>query len=168
MISSRNKLLRNFTKEKDPVLRKVKYNQYKNLRNDVVIQIRNRKRNYYRSYFVKNLNNSKNTWKGIKELISLRKEENKNIIELNTDSKKVQDPTLIAEEFNNFFSEITKKIRSKIPLTNKPYTSYLKNPEQNSLFFEAISCHEIEKTINELDTNKSTRPFSVPNKIYLK
>ena len=83
-IIRRNKLSLSLAKENDPIMRGNIHRQYKILRNEITKEIRENKRNYYRNYFVRNLKNSKNTWKGIKELITLKKNQPVSNIELKT------------------------------------------------------------------------------------
>ena len=70
-IPIKNKLLTNFINKKDPILKEEFHTNYKNYRNLLSNLIKKRKQAYYDKYFEKNWNNIKNTWKGIKSLISL-------------------------------------------------------------------------------------------------
>ena len=69
---------------------------------------------YYTKYFQNNWSNIKNTWKGIKTIISI-----KNItttvhhsIELN--SRTITEPTAMSNVFNNYFTSVAKKTNSNI------------------------------------------------------
>ena len=64
------------------------------------------KQNYYKEYFESNLNNSKNTWKGIRSITTM-----KNVISivpraLSHDVNTTNNPCEIANVFNNYFASV--------------------------------------------------------------
>ena len=71
-ISVKNKLLKNFINKKDPILKEECHTNYKKYRNLLSTLMKKSKQAYYDKYFERNWNNIKNTWKGIKSLISLK------------------------------------------------------------------------------------------------
>ena len=71
-ISVKNKLLTNFINKKDPILKEEFHTNYKKYRNLLSTLMKKSKQAYYDKYFERNWNNIKNTWKGIKFLISLK------------------------------------------------------------------------------------------------
>ena len=71
-ISVKNKLLTNFINKKDPILKEEFHTNYKKYRNLLSTLMKKSKQTYYDKYFERNWNNIKNTWKGIKSLISLK------------------------------------------------------------------------------------------------
>ena len=71
-ISVKNKLLSDFIKKKDPTIKAELHLKYKNHRNLISTLLKRSKQNYYKKYFESNLNNSKNTWKGIESIITMR------------------------------------------------------------------------------------------------
>ena len=68
--SVKNKLLTNFINKKDPILKEEFHTKYKKYRNLLPTLMKQSKQAYYDKYFERNQNNIKNTWKGIKSLIS--------------------------------------------------------------------------------------------------
>ena len=70
-ISVKNKFLSDFIKKKDPTIKAELHLKYKNHRNLISTLLKRSKQNYYKKYFESNLNNSKNTWKGIKSIITI-------------------------------------------------------------------------------------------------
>ena len=68
----KKKLLKNFINKKDPILKEEIHTNYKKYRNLLPTLMKKSKQAYYDKYFEKNWNNIKNTWKGIKSLISLK------------------------------------------------------------------------------------------------
>ena len=71
-ISVKNKLLTNFINKKDPILKEEFHTNYKKYRNLLSTLMKKSKQAYYDKYFERNWSNIKNTWKGIKSLISLK------------------------------------------------------------------------------------------------
>ena len=68
----KNKLLTNFINKKDPILKDKCHPNYKKYRNLLSTHMKKSKQAYYNRYFEKNWKSIKNTWKGIKSLISLK------------------------------------------------------------------------------------------------
>ena len=68
---------------------------------------------YYENYFERNWNNIKDTWKGIKSIISLKTVESNVPTVLSLDNvDTITNPCDIANSFNNYFAsvaETTKK-----------------------------------------------------------
>ena len=77
----------------------------------------------------------------------------------------ISDNLTIANAFNEHFTSVADKIRNSIPYNNTHFSSYLKNRNRNSLFFNPVTTEEILKIINNLDLNKASGPNSIPNLI---
>ena len=71
-VSVKNKLLKSFINKKDPILKEEFHTIFKKHRNLLSTLMKKSKQAYYDKYFERNWNNIKNTWKGIKSLISLK------------------------------------------------------------------------------------------------
>ena len=106
-ISVKNKLLKNFINKKDPVLKEEFHTNYKIYRNLLSTLMKKSKQAYYDKYFEKNWKNIKNTWKGIKSLVSLKTVASNIPIVLSLGhSDTVTNPCDIANTFNNYFASI--------------------------------------------------------------
>ena len=81
------------------------------------------------------------------------------------DGKIITDQKRIAEHFNNFFTSIGKKLQKKTPPTKKHFSSFLKNPNNLTIFITPTTIEEINELISDLKASKSTRPSSLPTKI---
>ena len=68
----------------------------------------------------------------------------------------------MAETFNNFFVTIVSDIDSKIIHTNTSYKDYLQDSVLISFFLKPATKKEVISVINEMKTNKSTGPNSIP------
>ena len=83
----------------------------------------------------------KNTWKGIKTIISLQKTTNDSpIISLRDHTITVQ-PT-IKNTLNSFFCLVGAKIQSEVPFSYKTFFEYLPRPNQD--FFLILPCTKEE------------------------
>ena len=110
------------------------------------------KRKYYNDYFRTNLKNIKNTWKGIKSIISLKCKDSdtpKNI--------KDKDTFLTApKDIANLF---------KINFAHKSFNNFLKNQCNESIFIKPCTNKGIIDITSDLGSNEATGPNSSPIKI---
>ena len=141
-IEQKNKALKRYINAKSESSKQLNFEKYKLLRNKTVELIKVIKKVHFRGYFQKNIKNSKEILKGIRNLVSLKKDNSSNNITLNIGGKIQTDPN-IAEEFNNYFINISKHIKEKIPPTRKHFSEYLKRSSINSFFFQPIETEEI-------------------------
>ena len=114
-ISVKNKLLTNFINKKDPILKEEFHTNYKKYRNLLSTLMKKSKQAYYDKYFERNWNDIKNTWKGIKSLISLKTVASHvpTVLSLNNGDT-ITNPYDIANIFNNYFaSTVQLKLRKK-------------------------------------------------------
>ena len=80
------------------------HQEYKTYRNSLSTLLKQTKKCYYNNYFRHNINNIKNTWKGIKWIISLHMKESESPkIILNNTGEFLTKPNDTANQFNNFF-----------------------------------------------------------------
>ena len=79
------------------------------------------KKNYYDEYFKDNINNTKNTWKGIRSIISIQKTSNNSPKIISLEDHTVTDPRTIAITFNNFFCSVAAGFQSEVPFLYKTF-----------------------------------------------
>ena len=84
---------------------------------------------------------------------------------MKTDNKLISNPVVIANELNNYFTNISDVIRSKIPDTMQSFHSYLKKPNFQSFFLSPTTSDEVFDCIFKLSINKSYGPSSIPVRI---
>ena len=123
------------------------------------------KQNYYKKYFESNLNNSKNTWKGIKSILTM-----KNVIStvprtlsLSHGDNTIPNPCEIANIFNNYFASVADAAKQSINYSHKHFSEYLKHQCNNSIFTQPTDSEKIANIISP-NINKASGPFSIPNK----
>ena len=164
-IKTRDNLLKKLQRENNCDRRSVLYNHYKLFRNRIVDLIRQSKTNYYRQYFNDNLRNSKKIWTGINEIISLKSKKNVTNISLEVGGHLTSNQKLITESFNEYFTQIAEKIKSRLPPTNRSFRNYLRAPCRRSFFFSPTTPGEVRKIISSLDDKKATGPYSIPHQL---
>ena len=119
----KNKLLKKFINKKDPQIRFVFHEQYKTYRNLLSTLMKQSKQIYYTKYFENNWNNTKNTWNGIKTIISIKSITTTVPHSIEFNSRTVTDPTAMSNVFNTYFTSIAKKTNSNIKFLPKHYTT---------------------------------------------
>ena len=106
-ISVKNKLFVNFINKKDPILNEEFHTNYKKYRNLLSTPMKRSKQAYFDKYFEATWNNIKNTWKGIKSLITLKSVASNVPTVLSLDNgDTITNPYDIAKTFNNYFASI--------------------------------------------------------------
>ena len=111
----KNKLLTNLINNKDPILKEEFHTKYKKYRNLLSTLMKKSKQAYYDKYFEKNWNNIKNTWKGIKSLISLKtKASSVPTVLSRGNGDSITNPYDIANTFNNYFVSIAETTKRSI------------------------------------------------------
>ena len=138
---------------------KRKYTNYKNVLTSL---LRREKRLYYCRQLNNFKNNCKHTWNIINTVLNKSKDKPQ-ISKLNCNGTISKDPRVMAESFNNYFSQIGTDLASKIPPTNRHFTDFLNNPNPDSLFLDPVDELEILNIINNLDNKKSCGNDGVNN-----
>ena len=107
----------------------------------------------------------KNTWKGIKNLISLKNVSHSSPSSIYYNNKTVTSPFEIANAFNNYFSNIALDIQSSIKYSAKEFHEFLPPLSIKSFFLSPTDKNEIISIISALDSQKTSGPNSIPIKI---
>ena len=154
----RDKIYRKYLKAKNDQLKEEYHQKYKELRNQIVSLCRASKNIHFQRFFTENANNAKNTWQGIKSIINIRNSSKSSPTTLLAGNKIVSEPTEIANNFNNYFSTIAKKLQDNIHDCGKNYKTFLKDKNEKSIFINPTDSEEIITIINDLNTSKATGP----------
>ena len=127
-IYAKTKLLTNFINKKDPVLKEEFHTRYKKYRNLLSTLMKKSKQACYDIYFERNWNNIKNTWKGIKSLISLNTVASHVPTALYLDDgDTIRNPYDIAHAFYNYYASIAETTKKSIKYSCKHFSDYLSN-----------------------------------------
>ena len=128
MISHRERLLHR--KKDDPTNHHLE-RAYKLFRNRITREIKKSKKKYYKEYFENNISNMKKTWQGIKEIINMNNKSGPQINQLNYKGKLVDNNKDIANNFNDFFTNIGLLLDNEIPVSQWVYSI---PPTKNTTF----------------------------------
>ena len=118
-------ILKKFISKKGPQIKAERHEKCKKCRNLLSTLLKESNQIYYTKYFESNWNNIRNTWKGIKTIISIKNITTTipHLIEFN--NRTITDPTTMSNVFNNYFTSIAEKAKSNIRFSPKHYTEYL-------------------------------------------
>ena len=118
-------------------------------------------------YFERNSVNLRNTWRGIKSIINLKEKDKSNSFSLMINNEINTEPSVIANEFNNYFSSIASKLQASIHSQDQDFHRFLHNKSEHSLFITPTTKYEVLDTITGNINNKASGPNSIPNNILL-
>ena len=135
------------------------YNRYKNI---LTTTIRKAKRDYYRVAFDERRKDVKSTWKLLNKLI-LYKKPNEKVSSISADGRVTEDPSEIAELFNEYFSTVATTLESAIPLPNRDPTTNI-NFNEKSIYFYPVDSADVIKIVRKLK-NSYHGLYDVPCKI---
>ena len=115
------------------------WEHYKLYRNKITSLTRQSKKNYYERYFEENINNSKETWRGINDIISRKAKSDKKPIHrlVNSNSETIYNPKEISNSLNTFFATVGHKLASCIPSSSPDheFSTFLDPPIQSFFLF---------------------------------
>ena len=112
----RDELHKHFTKEKDETRRNYIFKFYKIKRNNIITELRKNKKDYYVVFFKENKSNIKETWEGISDIVNISKKQNIVPSKILYQKLVADNKVDIAENFNNFFVNITHALLFLKPL----------------------------------------------------
>ena len=128
---------------------KQRFLNYRNFYNKII-------RAAKKTYFEKNLENSKNdpksTWSLLNEALNRKSKKNSHIDSINLYNSSITDSEKIADEFNRFFTNIGQEIAENIPNTCVQPEEYLQEPTCESFSFDRLNSIMVEELINSLDS----------------
>ena len=146
-----------FINKKDPILKEEFHTNYKKYRNLLTTLMKKSKQGYYDKYFERNQNNIKNTWKGIKSLISLKTVAFRVPTVLSLDNgDTITNPYDIANTFNNYFASIAETTKKSIKYSHKHFSDYLSNESSSTIFLQPTDKEEIVNIISSPSSNKAS------------
>ena len=140
LIKERNKLQRKFSKKP------ITYgNSYRALRNRISQLISSAKANYFKIKLAEASGNSKKTWSIINSVLKRNNNKSTNI---SLTTPEASNHISVADSFNHYFANIGHNLSNKIASPNLHYSSYLTNPNNNTLTLRPVSQSEVSKLIS--------------------
>ena len=161
-IRHKNALYKKFIVEKNAQKKEELHSNFKSYRNWLTKILRLSKTSHYKAFFDMHKTNLRETWQGIRSLVSYKSRKNSSPSSLLINKVIQNDPLTIANCFNEYFGSIASKTKAKIRPINKSFADYLCEPNQSSMFFSPINAIEIGKIIQSLHVNKAQGPSSIP------
>ena len=123
------------------------------------------KKYYSTNYFQNNLNNLKSTWKGIKNLISLKALPNAAPSNIFDNGRILTEPQEIGNDFNKSFVNVVTDIHSSIRYSKNEFHDFLPPININYFFLNSADEIEVENIILSLNPSNAISPNSIPTKI---
>ena len=140
----------------------LKFKRYRDLINNLK---KKSHRNFYKSYFEKNMNNAKKSWSGINSILHRKNKQKNSDIFLNANGKLVTDQKIVSKLFNNYFINVADNLAKKIPKPNTKFQDYLKNPNEHSIYLHETTPDEVEKIISNLDSKKAADIYGISTQL---
>ena len=116
---------------------------------------KNLKSDYHKRKLTEYKHDMSKLWKFINESIGKNKLKSKYPQNFLINNKRNSNRETVANSFNHFFTNIGKQTNNKIPATNRHYTTYLPNFQENSIFIEPVNELEVLKMVNKLKPKTS-------------
>ena len=108
------------------------------------------------------MDNIKNTWKGIKSIITIKNISSDFLKCLSFNGSTFTNQVEISNIFNNYFASIAEKTKVIINYSHKHFSDFLKDKNQNSFFLSPTNKYEIQNIITSLNSNKSVGSKNIP------
>ena len=147
--------IKKLIKEKDRIHKKylkrpITFNkQYKLIRNKVNSLIKQKKNKYYREKLKNCSNDIKKTWGIINEILH-RKSDKQTSTSFNINNKLVDDPTIIAHAFNDYYVNVGSNLAQSIEAVNISFEQYLGENSNTQLTFKLVNCNDILAIVKDL------------------
>ena len=161
----KNNIYSKFVKCKNKILKEFHHNSYKNYRNLLSTLLKRAKGNYFTNFLNENIKDIKKTWKGIKNLVSMKQKDKDTPSLITKDEKYIKDPISIGNTFNDFFTSVAEIVHSKIKFSKKSFRNFLSLEIDDFFIITSRTKEEIYKIISSLNANKSCGPNSISTKV---
>ena len=106
----------------------------------------------------------KTVWKTIKEIINVKYSNDVPINSLIIDETITTNAKLIANYFNTFFTSVAAKLNEKIVKAKKPFSHYLGQTTDETIFLSPTTPAEGKSLINCIKSDKTICPNSILTK----
>ena len=101
----------------------------------------------------------------MRKIINITTVGTKEISCIQVGNKTINNPTEIANSFNDHFTSIAEKIEDNLAKFKFNYSRYLSNPKEYCFFIKPTNAEEVLHEITKLKNNKSIGPSSIPPKL---
>jgi len=128
--------------------------RYKSLKRVVRCALRRAEKEYYHDQIQANRNNIKKTWEILNGLLG-RGKRKPQVAELNVGDRTITNSDEIIEELNLHFATVGKKVVDEIPSSTLDSQSFLRDTNQESLFFTPVTEAEVYVCMSKLKSSSS-------------
>ena len=133
--------------------------EYRRYRNIVTRTIKASKNEYYRDKFNQYKGNSKKTWKQLNKILGKSTSTQSNVFKIN--DKLVDDPNVIANKFNDYYSNIASSVANNMPDSNVAYNEFLVPVNVDRINWEPATVIEVKEIVKKLN-NVKEGPDKIP------
>ena len=161
LISLKNKLYRKYVNKNSNIFW---FNRYKAVKKEVEKLLFSAKKEFFKNYFVTNMNNSKKIWAGINEILNNKGRHGNTDIYLEENGSIITNQKTVANRFNKFYTHIAENLLKDLGKSPTTFRQYLKNPNEHSIFFAETDHGEIGKIISKLDSTKAGDIYGITPK----
>ena len=158
--TNKQNLYKSFLTRKTPESKEI----YLNYKNKLTKLIRISMKSYFASRFSSIVGNMKQTWKLINKILTHTLGENTNAgpKEILVNGVNIKDPTIIADKFNEYFTNIGPDLAAKIPFSSSSIILTMPPRNNSSMFIQPCNSEEIISITNSLTNSKSTGLDKLP------
>ena len=146
---------------KDPLKREELVKKVKTYKKYILHLTRKSKANHFNNFLQENKLNLFKTWKGIRKIINITTKGSKEINCIQIGNKTINNPTKIANNFNNHFTSIAEKIEDNLVKSKFNYSKYLSNPNEYSFFMKPTKAEGIPLKFLKLFKTTLSEPISL-------
>ena len=140
-----------------------KYLEYITFRNLYNKLKRKAKKDHYAEKISQYKNDSKKLWKILKEVSGKCNDKSSISDNFLIDGKLTNDPNVISNGLCKFYSNMGKNLAKKIPPPKTPFTQYLPEPCDSSIFLAPTSETEVIRIVNKLKSKSSSGLDGISN-----
>jgi len=137
-INKKNLLYKSYVKHKTTE----SFNSYKAYRNKLTAILRKAEKNYYAAKLENVKDNLAKTWKILNSIIS-RTTRVDTVIEIVSNDQHINDPCVIANQFNSFFANVGPNLAKNIPSVASNFKHFLPPSNLNSFFLSPTDEAEV-------------------------
>jgi len=141
-----------------------RYKNYILYRNNLNYIKRRQKQTYYKNKVDAFCKNSKLLWQLLKTAIGKSNDKSSVTDNFKIDGHFTNDPVVISNKFNEYFSTIGHSFATKVPNSHKNFSAYLPKANDNTMFLHPTDPTEILKLINGLSPKLSAGEDGISNK----
>jgi len=141
-----------------------KYKIYLNIFNKLK---RKAKQNYYKTALELNKSNMKQTWKILNQAIGKQNNKSKFPQSFKINDETITDQSIIANEFNTFFTNIGHNVSHNVPHSSKSFDEYLPGHHDHSIFLDPVDSEDVISIVKNIKPKTSSGQDEISPKLLI-